>query len=374
MGKDFIKSGDEKWQLVEKIRNDARAEKNNLMFILADYMDGYGAIRSDILDYLAKHPFKAINSITIINEIKSLMQEDVSAEWMEIIHDILEFREEKAIYYLHEIKRAVSTGLSLEVFREGLETAESPYKLSLFIDEKINEDTDKTEDKEQKRMLQLDALVESLSSYASKMEILLTKMEDRIKVQEDVEMQGEEEIYFDEALVPPMEFELTDSISDIEEDIPDFDEEGMVPELDDIPEMPAEESYTETEEFMPEHDDMLSKEENFAIEEQEQEETSLDNSAGMQDIAREEELPKRHRRLMETAVRMIAMEKRRFLSKSSEEQREYLIKRLFEKKAEVSKINVLKSLFEYFSNEYLYDLVVRDATEAELQNLLLLTK
>lgn len=442
----IVRSGDEKWQLIEQIKNEAKSGSNNLMYLLAEYIEKYGAAREDILDYLAEHPLKSINSISVINEVKGLIQRNVSAHWMECVQDILKFREGKASLYIDELKRAVSAGLPYEVFREGLETEDTPYELHLYLDEKINGFLDKLEDQEQERMLQLDYLVDRLNKYYIKMETLLEKMENVLNKQENAviqsstfseqvveqsivqqesniifetgeedpeemyfdesfvpaiefeEIQDSEDIqerkdpqkkYFDESFVPPLELKNTDDISDIENDnsmeISNLKEEELVPELDDITDLSTEDGLSE--DFMPELEmDFLTTEKEIEESAQTQKEQSggqnkdksfmgEDSKSIMEEVFHnKEESTKRYKRLMATAARMFAMEKRRFLNKSSEEQKEFLIKRLLEKKAEISKVNVLKSLFEHFSNEYLYDLVIRDATQAELENLLLLSK
>ena len=173
--------------------------------------------------------------------------------------------------------------------------------------------------------------------------------------------------------------------------------EALVPELDDVPEISAEDGLVEG--FMPALEDggaegfPLGGQGSEAGDEAEEAEASdaalpVEDGAGAvgapsrgesalvkEEVFRSgEEVPRRYRRLMAAATRILAMEKRRFLGKDSDAQREFLLKRLLEKKAGASKVNAFKKLFGNFSNEYLYDLVVRDATEAELENLLILSQ
>lgn len=385
----IVRMGDEKWQLIEKMKSTAKSESNNLMYLLAEHIEKYGASREDILEYLAGHPFPSINSIAIINEVKGLVQKNISVQWMEAVQDILRFREDKATLYIDELKRAVSVGLPYEIFREGMEKEETPYKIHLFLDEKIDGFADKMEEKEKKRMLQLDYLVDRLNEYHLKTEALLGKMEDVLNKQENAliksstfsgqtvkqstdlqesniietgieEQEEPEEMYFDESFLPVMEFEETDNSG---EDNPEDNQEG-----DDSEEVYFDESSVPALEY--ENTDSIS---DIGID---QKSSMIEDSEFiMEEVFHyKEESPRRYKRMMAAAVRMFAMEKQRFLKQTSDEQREFLIKKLLEKKAKISKVNVLKELFDHFSNEYLYNLVVRDATEAELKNLLLLSK
>lgn len=453
----IVRSGDEKWKLLDRIKKDAAEASNNLMYLLADHLEKYGAARGDILDYLAEHPLKSVNSRALIDEVKELLQRNLSVQWMDIIQNILENQEERAVLYFGEMKRAALAEIPYEVYLELLNAEKTPYEIHLFLDEKVNGFMGSMESRERNRMLLLDGLADGLERCRTEMDALLARMEDCLERQEkimlqsnvspkeaiqsqdiskegvsaseesEIRMQEEpEDMFFEESWLPKMEFEGEDATPDmegetgnvtqaeaglLEEDVSNG--ESLVPELEKMPEMPegedligdnlvpeleemVEGDVSGEESLVPELDDIpeitaedeiggsfmleLDKEGNPSEASQGQNEESGEVflteksaiSAEDKIIRNEEEVPKRYKRLMAAATRMLAMEKRRFLNKDPDAQREFLIKRLLEKKAGASKVNAFKKLFGNFSNEYLYDLVIRDATEAELENLLVL--
>ncbi len=469
-GSQIVRSGDGRWKLLGKIKKDAADASNNLMYLLAEHLEKYGAARGDVLECLAERPLKSVNSRAVIDKVNGLVQGNLAAPWMESIQGILEEREDRAVLYLDEMGRAASAGLPHEVFQKGMEMAQTPYDMHLYLDQKIGRFAESMENKERNRMLLLDGLADGLGRGRGEMDGLIARMEECLERMEhamqgarsfgnaspvlaDVEgtaADGEKEKGREDArLVEEMpmgdagkdlgsdnpsqeeEAKEDDSQKDnlvLESDgaheaasegdsdgkvlVPELDEvseetefgndhvgegEALVPELDDVPEISAEDGFAEG--FIPTLEDGGA--EGFPPAEQEKgsedeageaeafgatlpdedgagavEAPSMDESTPMKEevFRNGEEAPRRYKRLMSAATRLLAMEKRRFLGKDSDAQREFLLKRLLEKKAGASKVNAFKRLFGNFSNEYLYDLVIRDATESELENLLILSQ
>ncbi len=445
----IVRSGDKKWKLLGKIKKDAAAASNNLMYLLAERLEKYGAARGDVLDYLAEHPLGSVSSRTIIDKVNGLVQRNLSYQWVEIIQNILEEREDRAVLYLDEMERAASAGIPYEVFRVCLEAGETPYDIHLHLDEKIGRFMESMENRERNRMLLLDGLADGMERGRGEMDGMLARMEKCLKRMEyamghagfsgnaspmQAEMEGAaaagmeseereepEEMFFDESWLPETEYDAEDARSKEEKRIADNSgEENLVPkldeasetelgddsigegealvlELDDVPQLSAEDGFAEG--FMPASEDGRSEVFLDAGQEREPEDVAgeaeasgtvlpnadgadatgappMNESAPMEEetFRSEEEATRRYKRLMSAAARLLVMEKRRFLGKNSDAQREFLLKRLLEKKAGASKVNAFKKLFGRFSNEYLYDLVIRDATEAELENLLILSQ
>lgn len=459
-GSQIVRSGDERWKLIGKIKKEAADASNNLMYLLAEHLEKYGAARGDVLDYLAGHPLKSVNSRAIIDKVNRLVQGSLPASWMESVQGILEEREDRVVLYLEEMERAASAGIPNEMFQKGMELARTPYDIHLYLDEKIGGFMESMENKERNRMLLLEGLADGMERGRGEMDGLLARMEKCLERMEHAmehaglsgnapsmlaEMEGEaaagmeseerketEEMFFDESWLPETEYDEEDvrSMEEMPEGdslssekllqadnsgeenlVPELDEtperelgddpmgegEALVPELDDVPELSAEDGFAEG--FMPDLEDGGPEAFLDAGQEREAEDVAgkaeasdaalpdedgadatgvplMDESAPMEEetFRSEEEAPRRYKRLMSAAARLLAMEKRRFLGKDSDAQREFLLKRLLEKKAGASKVNAFKNLFGSFSNEYLYDLVIRDATEAELENLLTLSQ
>ncbi len=430
-GSQIVRSGDERWKLIGKIKKDAADASNNLMYLLAEHLEKYGAARGDVLDYLAGHPLKSVNSRAIIDKVNRLVQGSLPASWMESVQGILEEREDRVVLYLEEMERAASAGIPHEMFQKGMEIARTPYDIHLYLDEKIGGFMERMENKERNRMLLLDGLADGMERGRGEMDGLLARMEKCLERMEHAmehaglsgnapsmlaETEGEaaarmeseereepEEMFFDESWLPKAEYDEEDVHSKEEMperelgDDPMGEGEALVPELDDVPELSAEDGFVEG--FMPtledggpetfldagqerEAEDVAGKAEasDAALPDEDMADATglspMDESAPIEEetFRSEEEAPRRYKRLMSAAARLLAMEKRRFLGKDSDAQREFLLKRLLDKKAGASKVNAFKKLFGNFSNEYLYDLVIRDATEAELENLLILSQ
>lgn len=416
----IVRSGDKKWKLLGKIKKDAADASNNLMYLLAERLEKYGAARGDVLDYLAEHPLGSVSSRTIIDKVNGLVQRNLSYQWVEIIQNILEEREDRAVLYLDEMERAASAGIPYEVFRVCLEAGETPYDIHLHLDEKIGRFMESMENRERNRMLLLDGLADGMERGRGEMDGMLARMEKCLKRMEhamehagfsgnvspmQAEMEGAaaagmeseereepEEMFFDESWLPETEYDAEDAHSKEEKPIADNSgEENLVPKLDEASETElGDDSIGEGEALVLELDAGQEREPEDVAGEAEASGTVLPNADGAdatgappmnestpmeeETFRSEEEATRRYKRLMSAAARLLVMEKRRFLGKNSDAQREFLLKRLLEKKAGASKVNAFKKLFGRFSNEYLYDLVIRDATEAELENLLILSQ
>lgn len=416
----IVRSGDKKWKLLGKIKKDAADASNNLMYLLAERLEKYGAARGDVLDYLAEHPLGSVSSRTIIDKVNGLVQRNLSYQWVEIIQNILEEREDRAVLYLDEMERAASAGIPYEVFRVCLEAGETPYDIHLHLDEKIGRFMESMENRERNRMLLLDGLADGMERGRGEMDGMLARMEKCLKRMEhamehagfsgnaspmQAEMEGaaaagmeseereeSEEMFFDESWLPETEYDAEDAHSKEEKPIADNSgEENLVPKLDEASETElGDDSIGEGEALVLELDAGQEREPEDVAGEAEASGTVLPNADGAdatgappmnesapmeeETFRSEEEATRRYKRLMSAAARLLVMEKRRFLGKNSDAQREFLLKRLLEKKAGASKVNAFKKLFGRFSNEYLYDLVIRDATESELENLLILSQ
>lgn len=269
-------------------------------------------------------------------------------------------------------------------------------------------------------MLLLDGLADGMERGRGEMDGMLARMEKCLKRMEhamehagfsgnaspmQAEMEGaaaagmeseereeSEEMFFDESWLPETEYDAEDAHSKEEKPIADNSgEENLVPKLDEASETElGDDSIGEGEALVLELDAGQEREPEDVAGEAEASGTVLPNADGAdatgappmnesapmeeETFRSEEEATRRYKRLMSAAARLLVMEKRRFLGKNSDAQREFLLKRLLEKKAGASKVNAFKKLFGRFSNEYLYDLVIRDATESELENLLILSQ
>lgn len=185
-GSQIVRSGDGRWKLLGKIKKDAADASNNLMYLLAEHLEKYGAARGDVLECLAERPLKSVNSRAVIDKVNGLVQGNLAAPWMESIQGILEEREDRAVLYLDEMGRAASAGLPHEVFQKGMEMAQTPYDMHLYLDQKIGRFAESMENKERNRMLLLDGLADGLGRGRGEMDGLIARMEECLERKEQI--------------------------------------------------------------------------------------------------------------------------------------------------------------------------------------------
>lgn len=367
---------------LESMTQKAVDEKNRTMYALLQHMERYGSVREDVFVFLEMHPFPDSSSQKVITFIQNCLKSTLPAAWYDLMQTVLVKDPDTAIYLFEDLKYAYENGIDLEQIKEQAITTESPYQFHEYISYLLtNEKEYEGSGREEVLLLQLNHLVAEFQTGLQRLEKVVFQLETQ-NVQQTIETEGT--VVLEEQLLEDQEdggnSVKTEEVLENDNDFMDFDEEildeSLVPDIDyDVPEL-QDDIFEENEMLSEDKEETVDTFDSIPeLEQDDMEELAEDRETDQLVIRSDLENDLRcssRKRMLCMLRRMVSLERSRFLKMDRRKQQNFLIKQVLDKKYSASMLEVMKQLFGVISNESIYDLIIRNATEEEMKNVLLL--